>query len=341
MRTLWLVGQKIGYFFTVLFLSSLVLAVFLWVSPGSPGRPTVSLDFTSAEAGVTEACFDRTSCGILKTLPSDDSTLATIEVGGEDVTQEARYAKKPGPSFGPWFLSTYWAGLVSGDVGISESYQEPAFEVVRRSAFYTLPLVFGTLTVAVLLSLFLVALVMWLPFPSLRGVIRWAILLLSITPVFILGYILQNNGVLPHALTVGVLSACVAILCIGDGNLGEMILQFEGEVRHLRSRDYIHAAGLRGASRFKHMLPGLLLPITSVSAAKVAFLLGSVVIVERLFRVPGLGEASLNAAKDGDALLLLTLTVFITGLVALVALVRDLVEIAIDPRMRRTKEDGG
>ncbi len=340
MRTLWLVGQKFGHFAAVLFLSSLVLAVFLWISPGSPGRPTVTLDLSTAQAGVTEACFERGTCGVLKTLPTATSSLLTIDVSGEDVTREGRYAKEPGPAFVPWFLGSFWAGLIRGDVGISESYQEPAVDVVKRGAVYTLPLVFGTLTVAVVLALLLVALLMWLPWPSLRGAIRWALLLLSITPVFILGYVLQNQGVLPHAITVAVIMACVAILCIGDGNLGEMILQFEGEVRHLRSRDYIHAAGLRGASRPKHMLPGLLLPITSVSAAKVAFLLGSVVIVERLFRVPGLGEASLNAAKDGDALLLLTLTVFITGLVALVALVRDLVEIAIDPRVRKAQEGG-
>jgi peptide/nickel transport system permease protein len=341
MKTLWLVGQKVGHFLAVLFLSSLVLAIFLWVSPGSPGRPTVPIDFATAEVGVTPACFDRSTCGVLSAVPTEDSTLATIDVGGRDVSQEGRYARQPGRSFLPWFLGSFWGGMLQGDVGVSESYQEPAFTVVRRGARYTLPMVFGTLAVAVVLSLLLVGLVMWLPFPSLRGAIRWAILVLSITPVFILGYILQNQGVLPHAITLAVVVACVAILCVGDGNLGEMILQFEGEVRRLRSQDYIHAAGLRGASRFKHMLPGLLLPITTVSAAKVAFLLGSVVIVERLFRVPGLGEASLNAAKDGDALLLLSLTVFITGVVALVALVRDLVEIAIDPRLRRSKEDGG
>lgn len=341
MRTLWLVGQKVGHFATVLFLSSLVLAVFLWVSPGSPGRPTESIDFTTATVGVTQACFDRTTCGVLAEVPGEGSRLAGLTIGGEIVRQEGRFAKVPGPGFVSWFFGSFWGGIARGDVGISESYQEPAFQVVKRGARYTLPLVFGTLSVATLLSLILVGFVMWLPFPSLRGVIRWSLLVLSITPVFILGYILQTQGVLPHALTVAVIAACVAILCVGDGNLGEMMLQFEGEVRHLRSRDYIHAAGLRGASRFKHMLPGLLLPITSVSAAKVAFLLGSVVIVERLFRVPGLGEASLNAAKDGDALLLLSLTVFITGVVALVALVRDLVEIAIDPRLRRSKEDGG
>jgi len=171
--------------------------------------------------------------------------------------------------------------------------------------------------------------------------LRTLLLVLSITPVFILGYVLQENGVLDQGqVTVGLLGACVAILCVGDSNLGEMLLHFETEVRSLRNRDYVHAASLRGASLFRHMLPGLLLPISSMSAAKIAFLLGSVVIAEELFAVPGLGRASLQAAEKGDALLLLTLTVFITFLVALVALIRDLLEIAIDPRLRKAAEDG-
>ncbi len=138
-----------------------------------------------------------------------------------------------------------------------------------------------------------------------------------------------------------VVVACVAILCVGDSNLGEMLMQFENEVRRLYTQDYIHAANLRGASLVKHMMPGLLMPISSISAAKVAFLLGSVVIAESLFTVYGLGYISLQAAEGGDALLLLTITVFITFLVALVALIRDLLEILIDPRMRRSSEDGG
>jgi ABC-type dipeptide/oligopeptide/nickel transport system permease component len=189
--------------------------------------------------------------------------------------------------------------------------------------------------------LLFVALLVWLPFPALRGALRAVLLVFSITPVFILGYVLQTHGVLPYALTPGVVAAAVGILFVGDGNLAEVFLQLETEVRTLRNRDYIHAAALRGASPWKHMLPGLLLPLSSISAGKVAFLLGSVVIAERLFRVPGLGEASLAAAKDGDAVLLLTLTLFITGVVALVALARDLLEVAVDPRLRRSRQDGG
>jgi len=339
-RMVWLLGQRVGHFLAVLFLSSLVLTLFLWASPGSPGKPRVDIDFSTATVG-EPACFDRSTCGTLASMPEGVPSTVAIDVGGERVVREARFAREPGPGFVQWFFVGFWGGLFQGDVGESTAFLEPALTVVARGAPYTVGLVFAALIVSVLLALILTAVLTWLPFPSLRGAIRSVLLIVSITPVFILGYMLQTQGVLPFEMNATVLAACVAILFLGDGNLAEILLGLEDEVRKLRSRDYIHAANLRGASLWVHMLPGLLLPVTSISAAKVAFLLGSVVIAERLFRVPGLGEASLEAAKEGDVLLLLTLTVFITGLVALVALVRDVAEIAIDPRLRRGREDGG
>jgi peptide/nickel transport system permease protein len=339
MKTLWLIGQKVGHFLAVLFLSSLLLAGFLWVSPGSPGKPRERPDWDKVEIGQSVLCVDAKNCGVLLSGPEGQPAMVTLRVQGGERAERAEFLKLPAPGFVGWFLGKFWFGMLKGDVGISSAYEEPALDIVLRRARYTLTIVFATLAAAVTVALALVAFLTWLPFPSLRGVLKTLLLALSIAPVFILGYVLQSAGVLPSGLTPAVLLACIAILSVGDSNLGEMLLHFEDEIRVLRSRDYIHAAGLRGASVFKHMLPGLLLPISSVSAAKVAFLLGSVVIAERLFAVPGLGEAGLEAAREGDALLLLTLTVFITGIVALVALVRDVLEILVDPRMRRGHED--
>ncbi|HCP44884.1 MAG TPA: hypothetical protein DIU15_02480 [Deltaproteobacteria bacterium] len=343
MRTARLIGAKVGHFLAVLFLGSFVLACFLWVSPGSPGRATDPVNFGDGAmrpvvVGQSELCLDATRCGLLLELDEAAQSL-TLSIGGAPISGKVGDALYPGPDFFEWFLGTFWRGIFKWDVGETKAY-EPALGVVTSGARYTLAIILATLVVTVTLSLLGVALLLWLPFPSLRGVLRTLLLVLSITPVFILGYILQENGVLDRGqVTVGLLGACVAILCVGDSNLGEMLLHFETEVRSLRNRDYVHAASLRGASLFRHMLPGLLLPISSLSAAKIAFLLGSVVIAEELFAVPGLGRASLQAAEKGDALLLLTLTVFITFLVALVALIRDLLEIAIDPRLRKASED--
>ena len=45
-------------------------------------------------------------------------------------------------------------------------------------------------------------------------------------------------------------------------------------------------------------------------------------------------------AEKGDAVLLVTLTLLITAVVALVALARDVIEILVDPRLRKGQGAG-
>ena len=353
MKTAWLVGQKVGHFVAVLFLSSLVLAGLLWFSPGSPGKARDPVVWDKAAVG-DRVCVDARSCGVLETMPTTESgedvpddgftfvkKYVRVDLGDGSVQQiEAGEALVPGPSFPRWFLGTFWGGVLSWDIGPAYN-GEPVLAVVMLGAKQTMPIVFGALVAAVLVTLILVSFLTWLPFPSMRGLLRTLLLVLSISPVFVLGFLMTKAGVLPHPVNWWVApGACIIILFIGDSSLGELLLQLENEYRHLRSRDYIHAAGLRGASLFKHMLPALLMPLGSMSAAKVAFLLGSVVIAENIYAVPGLGMLSLKAATKPDPLLLLTLTVFITFVVALVSLIRDVLEIFIDPRIRKTTAEG-
>ncbi len=353
MKTAWLVGQKVGHFVAVLFLSSLVLAGLLWFSPGSPGKARDPISWEGAAIG-DRVCVDARSCGVLRSMPepaegevrsSDGFTFVKeyvkVDLGVEgQKTLERGQILVPGPSFPSWFLGTFWLGVLKWDIGPAYT-GDPVLGVVLLGARQTIPIVFGALAAAVVVTLLLVAFLTWLPFPSMRGLLRTVLLVLSISPVFVLGFLMTKAGVLPHPVNWWVAPlACVVILFVGDSNLGELLLQLENEYRFLRSRDYIHAAGLRGASLFKHMLPGLLLPLGTMSAAKVAFLLGSVVIAENIYAVQGLGTLSLKAATKPDPLLLLTLTVFITGVVALVSLIRDVLEIFIDPRIRKTAAEG-
>ena len=336
MGTFKLVVRKVGHFVTVLFLSSLLLAVLLWFSPGSPSRPRDSVVPSALEAGEV-VCLDAERCGLVESVSVAETGAfqARVRLADSVIDAPAVDLLDAAPGFLQWFLGDFWGGVLRWDMGPAYN-MEPILDVVLFGARNSLPIVAGALLVTLSVALLLPGLLTWLPFPSLRGFLRIAVLALSISPVFILGFLLTNMGVLPHPVHLWIApAACVLILSLGDSNLGEMLLTLENEVRVLRGQDYIHAAGLRGASRFRHMLPGLLLPISALSAAKIAFLLGSVVIAEFIYAVQGLGWLSLQAATKPDPLLLLTLTVFTTGVVAGVALVRDLLEIAIDPRIRR------
>ncbi|MEE2829523.1 MAG: ABC transporter permease subunit [Myxococcota bacterium] len=367
MKALWLIGQKFLHFLLVCFGSSLLLAGFLWVSGGSPGRPRLPVDWNRVVEGQTVLCkqFDSAVCGTVDSAGSDDEPLvlrvagrveaegrSDLEILGSQgevtlVGVKRREAAQPGPSFNRWFFETFWGGILSGTLQ-TEVGGADARARVAGAARQTLPVVFAALVLALSLAAGGVALLIWLPFPALRGLLRALLLVLSITPVFILGYILQGYGppFVPNETTPAILLAAVLVLALGDGNLGEIVIEFENEVQALRSQDYVHAARLRGASPMRHMLPGLLLPLSAISAGKVAFLLGSVVIVERHWLLlDGLGNASLIAAGTPkippDPVLLIVVTVVVTAVVALVGLVREVLEILVDPRLRRSHSGTG
>ncbi len=193
MRTLGLVAQKVGHFLTVLFLSSFVLACFLWVSPGSPGKPRDPVNYETAIPGKSIVCVDSENCGTLISVKRGSPTIVTVDVEGIDLDCYSSDCKLPGPAFVAWFFGEFWVGIFKWDVGETKKGQ-PVLSEVMTGASATVPLVFGTLAVAVFLSLVGVAFLLWLPFPSLRGLLRTLLLVVSITPVFILGYILQVNG---------------------------------------------------------------------------------------------------------------------------------------------------
>jgi ABC-type dipeptide/oligopeptide/nickel transport system permease component len=336
MKAVWLIGQKVANFLLICFGSSLLLAAFVWISPGSPGSPRGNVDWDSAVLNQTRACVDADTCGVVVAVPPAPYEQAELLFDGESEARKVRedFVKEPGPDFAPWFFGSLWGGLLTGQLLTDTG--DSATERMIEAARITVPLVFGALMGAVLLGGAVVAFLTWLPFPALRGLLRSVLLVVSIAPVFVLGYLLQKQGIVPHAMTWPVLIAAGTVLAVGDGSLGEIVLQFENEVRLLRSQDYVHAARLRGASPLRHMLPGLLLPASAISAGKIAFLLGSVVIVEQHWVLAGLGDASLIAAKDpADPVLLLAVTLVVTAVVALVALLRDVLEILIDPRLRR------
>ena len=103
--------------------------------------------------------------------------------------------------------------------------------------------------------------------------------------------------------------------------------------------DYIVAARAKGLRErtimFKHAMPNALLPMITMIALTLGFLIMGTIFVETVFAYPGMGRLVYDAATVRDypllqgAFLLLTLIVIAANLVA------DLVYVRFDPRIRR------
>ena len=102
--------------------------------------------------------------------------------------------------------------------------------------------------------------------------------------------------------------------------------------------DFVQMARLKGVPYwqivFKHALPNAMLPSIPVIALTVAWLLGGVVIIERVFNYPGLGNEMLNAISDRDLPVVLAIAMLLAGIYVVVNLISDLLTLILNPKLR-------
>ena len=131
--------------------------------------------------------------------------------------------------------------------------------------------------------------------------------------------------VLP-AITLAIVMAVYAVRMLRD-SLIEVL-----------DSEYVRMAELKGMPRLRvlmrHALPNALVPTLNVTALNLAYLIGGVVIVERLFSFPGFGSLLVDSVQLRD-MPLIEATVLIAAAVYILAnLLADLGAILLNPRLR-------
>ena len=128
------------------------------------------------------------------------------------------------------------------------------------------------------------------------------------------------------ALTLAIVMAVYAVRMLRD-NLIEVL-----------DADYIRMAELKGLSRryvlLRHALPNALVPTLNVTALNLAYLVGGVVVVEKVFSYPGFGSLLVDSLQLRD-LPVIEATVMISAFVYVAAnLIADVAAILLNPRLR-------
>jgi peptide/nickel transport system permease protein len=103
------------------------------------------------------------------------------------------------------------------------------------------------------------------------------------------------------------------------------------------SKDFVRAAMSRGASHTRavvmHGLRNALLPVATLAALEAPIALGGAFVVERIFGLQGLGEATIRAVAERDTSWLMALSLFAATAAAVGVVVTDLAYALIDPRL--------
>jgi len=102
--------------------------------------------------------------------------------------------------------------------------------------------------------------------------------------------------------------------------------------------DYIRTARAKGLSRariiFKHALRNAAIPVVSIAAVQLGFMLGGSIVIETVFALHGVGYLGWESIAKNDfpvvQAVVLVLAVFYIGL----TLLADILNALLDPRLR-------
>lgn len=287
---------------------------------------------------------------VLEVLPGDVAT----RILGRDATPESLQVLRERLGLDQPVLSRYlnWlGGLLTGDLGQSLVSNRSVSEILG-------PRIFNTLALSVY------AFLLYLPLTIIPAVIqaltrdRAADQALSVVTLVLLSmpdFLLATILLLVFVLWIPILPA----ISLVDESSGFMeyiramtlpaatlaIVMAVYAVRMLRDNlievldsDYVRMAELKGLSRtrvlLRHALPNALVPTLNVTALNLAYLIGGVVVVEKVFSYPGFGTLLVDSLQLRD-LPVIEATVMIAALVYVAAnLVADIGAILLNPRLR-------
>jgi peptide/nickel transport system permease protein len=268
------------------------------------------------------------------------------DLAGEDATPEeiAEVAKAYGFDRPLYIQYLSWAGdALTGDLGRSLFTGEPVSELIGDRIGVTLQLAIMSLLFGLVLAVPLGVLAAirantWID----RSALAVAVFGQAI-PVFWLGLMLIYLFGVVLGWTPISGSDTLAHCILPTISLGTLVmppfmrLTRTGMLEVLDS-DYVRTAWAKGLSPwmvlFKHALRNAILPVVSLSAVSLGFLLGGSVIVEAVFALNGIGYLAFQSIVRTDFPVVQSILIVVSFSYIFLTLLSDLINARLDPRIR-------
>lgn len=283
-------------------------------------------------------------------IPGDAAaTIAGEGASAEDIIRIRRELGLEDPFFVQFF---HWLGdVLHGDLGTSLTTGRPVSTIISDRAPISLALGAAGLLVGVVLGTTL-GLIAGTKIKSIRD--RLAIVGASIgvaVPNFWLGLLLVtvfavNLGWFPSSGYVPfsedpvefVRHLVLPAFALGLASAAEICRQTRASLGNTLELDYVRTARMKGLpGRLvvgKHAIKNAAAPVVTTIGLQATVLLGGTVIVERVFGIPGLGTAAIEAVSSRDIPVIQGVALVTTLIAILVNLAVDLVQMYLNPKVR-------
>ncbi|AEI94055.1 ABC transporter permease [Roseobacter litoralis] len=137
-------------------------------------------------------------------------------------------------------------------------------------------------------------------------------------------------------------SLVLPVLTIGFGGVALVARVTRVALLDVRREDFVmllHAKGLSSRTiLFRHLMPHAMLPVVTILALRIGWILGGAVTVEFVFGRPGLGSLLIRALGQRDYPVVQGCLLMLALAVMLGTLIGDVAQAAMDPRIREAKK---
>lgn len=287
---------------------------------------------------------------LLRVVPGDPASL----LAGDDATQETIDEIRTAwgldkPIIEQFFI--YVGNLLSGDAGMSYQYRTnfshelvwKVTDLVRTRLPYTMMLAGAALLINIVVALPLGVLTAMKKGSMLDNTVMGVGSVILAFPNFFIGLIF----ILLFAITFKILPAG------GSGTLAHLVLPAltlsmhynvqltrltRTEIGQDLTSDYIRMCRAKGLSQYRvlfvHGLRNAAIPVITMLGLRFGTMMGGSVVVESLFRWPGIGSLLIDAVNTRDYPTVQYLVPYVAVVFIIVNIVVDILYGILDPRIR-------
>ncbi len=314
MQLIRLVATRVGWAALTLFLVSVLVFIMVDLLPGDAANASLGrfasedqLETFRAREGLNDPAFERYGRWIGQVAHGD---LGDSIVGSLPVWQ----------ILGPRLANTLALAALSMAIFLPLVVVIAAIQAARRERPVDHALSFVTLVVFSIPDFFL-------------GTVLLLLFALAIPILPAISHV-DSDTALPAYLRALVLPALTIALVMTV----HTVRMLRDNLIEVLESEYVRMATLKGLRPwrvlFVHAFPNALVPSLNIVALNFAYLIGGVVVVERIYAFPGMGSLLVDAVKNLDYPVILATTLIASVFYVAANLVADIVTIIVNPRLR-------
>ena len=242
---------------------------------------------------------------------------------------------------------SYLGNALQGDLG--ESYKDgfPVSGKLVKGLRYTAILALTSMALALVVALPLSILTALKKDTLLDDITRLFSFIGNSLPNFLISVLLMyflcvRAHLLPLVANESIKGLLMPCLALSIPICGRFIRQFRAEFLEQLGKPYVSGAMLRGVKRryvLKNVLHNSSISILTIVGLSIGTLFGGSVVIETIFRWPGLGKLAMDAITNRDYPVIQGFVLFTSTVYVVINLLIDICYSWVDPRLRKMEGD--